>query len=229
MKKFFRVAHRHSKQRFLILVVICLLVLSIAPESAFVCDSSGSSVDGSFRILSQDHADRYIEFHATRSLDGQVSGQTIFKDETASSPTAAEPQSQEAQTFFFKADVDCLVIEKGTAVMSGAITDSNSSPYIGRRFLVVAQDNGGTDDQSKKDRLTWGIYRLENHSWLPSDAERPSDQVNPMAWIVSDSERSDDVGVISSQEKVVGCQSFPLSSFSFVNPKQGQGTVRVRP
>jgi hypothetical protein len=50
-----------------------------------------------------------------------------------------------------------------------------------------------------------------------------------MAWIVSDSERSDDVGVISSQEKVVGCQSFPLSSFSFVNPKQGQGTVRVRP
>src|SRR6185369_2004434 len=102
MKGFFRVAQRHSKRRFLTLSGICLLFFSIAPESAFVCDSSGSSVDGSFRILSQDHSDRYIEFHATRSLDGQVSGQTIFRDETAHSPTAAEPQSKKLKRFSSK-------------------------------------------------------------------------------------------------------------------------------
>jgi len=229
MRKLFPLAqHRHA-WRLLMLLGTCLLFLGLTPQSAFVCDSNGSSVDGSFRILSRDDVERYIEFHATRSVAGDVSGQTIFRDDAVRSPTTTDGESQESQTFFFKADVDCLVINKGTAVMSGAITDSNSRPYIGRRVLVVAQDNGGTEDQSKKDRLTWGIYRLDNQSWLPSDAERSADEVDPLAWIATDSERPDDQGVVSNREHVISCQSFPLSSFSFVNPNQGKGTVRVRP
>ena len=229
MKKVFPLAQPRNKWQLFILVGTCLLLLALTPQSAFVCDSSGSSVDGSFRILSRDNVDRYIEFHATRSIDGDVSGQTIFRDDAVRPRTTTDGESQESQTLFFKADVDCLMIKKGTAVMSGAITDSNSRPYIGRRVLVVAQDNGGTDDQSKKDRLTWGIYRLDNHSWLPSDSERSADEVDPLSWIATDSERSDDEGVVSNREHVIGCQSFPLSSFSFVNPNQGKGTVRVRP
>jgi hypothetical protein len=199
------------------------------PNSALLSHSSGSSVDGTFRIYSRAEIDRYIEFHATRSVDGVVSGQTIFRNEAVPLPKIAENESQESQPFFFKADVDCLVINKGIAVMSGAITDSNSRPYIGRRVLVVAQDNGGTDDQSKKDRLTWGIYRSETRSWVASDSERPADEVDPVAWIATDSERPDDEGVVSNHEHLIGCQSFPISSFSFVNPNQGKGTVRVRP
>jgi hypothetical protein len=208
------------------LVGTCFLFLSVATPSAFLSDSTGSSVDGSFRISSREDVDRSIEFHATRSTSGLVSGQTIFRDE------AVRPQNGEApnsQPFFFKADVDCLVIDNGTAVMSGAITDSNSRPYIGRRVLVVAQDNGGTDDQSKKDRLTWGIYRSENQSWLASDAERSADENNQLTWLATDSERPDDEGVVSNHEHLIGCQSFPISSFSFVNPNQGKGTVRVKP
>jgi len=215
--------------RLLTLVGTCFLFLSMIPDSALLSDSTGTSVDGSFRIYSRDQIDRYVEFHATRSVDGVVSGQTIFRNEAVPLPKVAESESQESQPFFFKADVDCLVINKGIAVMSGAITDSNSRPYIGRRVLVVAQDNGGTDDQSKKDRLTWGIYRSETHSWVASDSERPADEVDPVAWIATDSERPDDEGVVFNHEHLIGCQSFPISSFSFVNPNQGKGTVRVRP
>ena len=229
MRKVCSLVQRRSTWRLLTLVAACLLVFSLTPQSAFLCDSSGSSVDGSFLIFSHDEVDRYIEFHATRRLDGEVSGQTIFRDDAVRPHTTTDGDSQESQTFFFKADVDCLVINKGTAVMSGAITDSSSRPYIGRRVLVVAQDNGGTDDKLKKDRLTWGIYRLDNHSWLPSDSERSADEVDPLAWIASDSERPEDEGVVSNREHIIGCQSFPISSFSFVNPNQGKGTVRVRP
>src|SRR5690242_8112829 len=130
MKNFFLLAQQRNGRRFLIFLGTCLLFFSATPQSAFVCDSSGSSVDGSFRISSHDDADRYIEFHAIRSVDGQVSGETIFRDGAVRANPAEGADSKEAQTFFFKADVDCLVINKGTAVMSGSITDSNSRPYI---------------------------------------------------------------------------------------------------
>jgi hypothetical protein len=221
--------HYLDRGRFLTLVGACFLFLCMIPNSALLSHSSGSSVDGSFRIYSREEIDNYIEFHATRSVDGVVSGQTIFRNEAVPLPKIGEIESQESQPVFFKADVDCLVINRGIAVMSGAITDSNSRPYIGRRVLVIAQDNGGTDDQSKKDRLTWGIYRSETHSWVASDSERPADEVDPSAWIATDSERPDDEGVVSNHEHLIGCQSFPISSYSFVNPSQGKGTVRVRP
>src|ERR1051325_809136 len=204
--------HYLDRGRFLTLVGACFLFLCMIPNSALLSHSSGSSVDGSFRIYSREEVDNYIEFLATRSVDGVVSGQTIFRNEAVPLPKICEIESQESQPFFFKADVDCLVINRGIAVMSGAITDSNSRPYIGRRVLVIAQDNGGTDDQSKKDRLTWGIYRSETHSWVASDSERPADEVDPSAWIATDSERPDDEGVVSNHEHLIGCQSFPISS-----------------
>ena len=229
MKLFHIVVQNLKRRRLLTFVVTSFLFFSVTPQSAFLSDSSGSTVDGRFRIYSREDIYRYIEFHATRSLDGLVAGQTIFRDEVVHPQRVAESESQESQPFFFKAEVDCLVIDKGTAIMSGAITDSNSHPYIGRRVLVVAQDNGGTDDQSKKDRLTWGIYRSDNHSWVASDSERSPDEVDQLTWIASDSERPDDEGMVSKRAEIIGCQSFPLSSFSFVNPNQGKGTVRVRP
>jgi hypothetical protein len=228
--RLFSVQVKLGPSRLLItLFSACFLFFCVAPQSALLSDLSGSSVDGSFRILSPQDVDRFIEFHVRRSIDGRVSGEAIFRDDVLNPQKTADEESQESQAFFFKADVDCLVINKHTAVMSGAITDSTSRPYIGRRILVVAQDNGGADDQSKKDRLTWGIYRSNNHSWLPSDSERASDDINPLSWIATDSERPDDEGIVSNKEQVVGCQSFPLSSFSFINPNQGHGTVRVRP
>ena len=229
MKPFSLPAPIRNSRLPLTFVGTCFLLLSVAPRSAFLADCNGTSVDGSFLISFPSDVDRVIEFHATRNTSGLVSGQAIFRDEAVRPQKVVHNESHDSQPFLFKADVDCLVIDKGTAVMSGAITDSNSLPYIGRRVLVVAQDNGGTDDQSKKDRLTWGIYRSHNQSWLTSDAERSADEINQLTWIATDSERADDEGVVSNHEHLIGCQSFPMSSFSFVNPNQGKGTVRVRP
>jgi hypothetical protein len=213
------------------IVAIYLSLFISAPSAAVVSDAPGSTVDGNFQIESQEGPTRRIEFHAIRSLDGTISGETTFRDDAViSSDKTKDAESTDASTpFFFKANFDCLVIDKNKAVMSGAITESSSRAYLGKRVLVVAQDNGGAIDSSKTDRLTWGIYQSDKHSWLVSDSERPSDEVSQLFWIATDSERLDDAGIPSDKEQIIGCQSFPLSSFSFINAKQGHGSVRVRP
>ena len=50
-----------------------------------------------------------------------------------------------------------------------------------------------------------------------------------LEWVATDAEREDDAGVPSRRSEVVGCQSFPLSSYSFVDVKHGDGNIQVRP
>jgi hypothetical protein len=211
-------------------VAILFFLSSFEPTSAIGSDTPGSIVDGTFQIDLDEGPTRHIEFHATRSSDGTVSGETIFRDDPVSSSQKQNDGAPDSsQPFFFKADFDCLVINKNKAIMSGAITDSSSPRYVGRRVLVIAQDNGGATDSSKTDRLTWGVYHSDKKWWVPSDSERPAGEISQQSWIATDSERPDDEGILSDKEQVVGCQSFPLSSFSFFNVKQGHGSVRVRP
>ena len=207
-----------------------LIVLIFTVPAAVVSSDSSSTVDGSFQVLSDNGPTRHIEFHATRRFDGSVFGETTFRDDTVDKQDKNdEGDESSTQPFFFKANFDCLVINTNNAVMSGAITEASSKRYVGRRVLVVAQDNGGSTDSAKADRLTWGIYQNAQRQWLASDAERSADEVSPLSWIATDSERADDEGTLSNNETVIGCQSFPLSSFAFLNKKQGRGTVRVRP
>jgi len=93
----------------------------------------------------------------------------------------------------------------------------------------VAQDNGGGKDSARKDRLTWGVYQAERKQWATSDAERTDDQNSQLSWIASDSERPEDEGVRSDKDQIIGCQSFPLSTFSFLSGNQIHGTVLVKP
>jgi hypothetical protein len=222
---------RRINFRFATFVAICFSLFSFSPPSALVSDTAGPSVDGNFEIESEEGPTRHIEFHARRGLDGTVSGETTFRDDVVvGTEKVKNAESTEASKFFFlKADFDCLVISKNKAVMSGAITESSSQTYVGRRVLVIAQDNGGATDSAQTDRLTWGVYHSAKKQWLASDMERPADEVSQLFWIASDFERPDDEGVPSDLEQIIGCQSFPLSSFSFTNPKLVHGSVRVRP
>jgi hypothetical protein len=212
-------------------VVFLLVLVGFAPASAFVSEAFGTSVVGNFELVSEKGITRHIEFQAIRSQDGRVSGQLIFRDDPAANveKSSEKPPDESGQPFFFKADFDCLVINQNKAIMSGAIRESSSPHYIGRRVLVVAQDNGGAKDPARKDRLTWGIYRTEQNQWAASDAERPDEESGQLTWIASDSERAEDEGVRSNVEQVIGCKSFPLSSFSFVSGNQIRGTVLVKP
>ena len=214
-------------------VAISLVVLiSFVPALAFVSKTEGPSVVGNFQFVSEKKGiTRHIEFQATRSYDGSVGGEVTFRDDR---PVDVDKSSEHSandsgQPFFFKANFDCLVVNANKAIMSGAITESSSQLYIGRRVLVVAEDNGGAKNPARKDRLTWGVYRAERKQWATSDAERPDDQSDQLSWIASDSERAEDAGVRSDEDHIIGCQSFPLSSFSFFSGDDIHGTVLVRP
>ncbi len=211
---------------------ICLFVLiGFAPALAFVSETGGPFVVGNFQLISGKGITRHIQFQATRNQDDGAAGEVIFRDDPAINieKPSEKPPDESGQPFFFKAEIDCLVINENKAIMSGAITESSSPPYVGRRVLVVAQDNGGAKDPARRDRLTWGIYRVGKNQWATSDAERPDDQSSQLSWIATDSERPEDEGVSSDKDQVIGCQSFPLSSFSFLSGNQIRGTVLVRP
>jgi hypothetical protein len=211
--------------------IILTVLIGFAPALAFVPKTEGPSVVGNFQLVSEKGITRHIEFQATRNQNGSVAGAAIFRDDpTVNVEGSTEhPSDESGQPFFFKADFDCLVINENKAIMSGSISESSSKAYIGRRVLVVAQDNGGAKDPTRRDRLTWGVYRAEQKQWATSDAERPDDQSSQLSWIASDSERAEDEGVRSDKDQVIGCQSFPLSSFSFLSGNQIHGTVLVRP
>src|SRR5437867_5089955 len=116
---------------------VTLFLISLAPTSAFVSRIEGPSVAGGFQIVSDKGSMRHVEFHATRSPDGMVTGEAVFRDDPVvnAEKSIENPSDESAQTFFFKAQFDCLVINKNEAIMSGVITESSLRPYVGRRVL----------------------------------------------------------------------------------------------
>ena len=127
------------------------------------------------------------------------------------------------------AKFDCLQITGKQAVMSGIISQSNIAAALGLRVLLVVEDNGEGVNIATADKLTWGVYQPATGNWIPRDAERDDDIGATLTWIARDFERDDDVGVPSNQSKEIGCQSFPLSSYSFADIKHGGGNVQVQP
>lgn len=215
----------------LLSLIIFPLVLSFTiPNTKPNTSNDGPSVQGSFEIVLEGGEKRIIEFHANRGADGTTTGETTFRD--LGIATAPKPVSDEAsdtpKTLFMKADVDCLIVENDRAVMSGSIVESSWTQYMGRRVLVVAQEDRVRKGSDKRDRLTWGVYRNTQPNWMAQDQERP-DEPSALAWIATDAERPDDEGTPSNKETIVGCQTFPLSSFSFFTTKQSHGNVSVKP
>jgi hypothetical protein len=95
--------------------------------------------------------------------------------------------------------------------------------------LLVVEDNGEGVEQPGADKLTWGVYQNPAGGWIPKDAERDDDNGAGLTWIATDAERPDDPGIPSNQSRIIGCQSFPLSSYSFVDIAHGGGNVQVKP
>src|SRR6476661_3442492 len=162
------ISRHNTHLRLILLAAGVFFFVSLEPASATISDTEGPSVEGNFEIVSPEGPTRHIEFHAMQSLDGTVNGATTFRDDpnAGSQRLHEEEASNAVQSFFFRADFDCLTIENNRAVMSGEIKESSSLQYVGRRVLVVAIDNGGTIDPSKIDRLTWGVYHADQKTWL---------------------------------------------------------------
>jgi hypothetical protein len=205
------------------------LLFSINPLTSAA--SNGPIASGSFKFATDSGEASYIDFNAVEQLDGSTVGEMTFEQNRLPSEKSSQPEGQPIPSkLYLKAQFDCLFIKNNKAVMSGTVSEANVPSYVGRRVLLVVEDNSQNPNGRKQDRLTWGLYRIPKADWLATDSERSEDQqgVAP-TWMAQDAERSDDTGMLSNQSTVIGCQSYPLSAFTFMDEKYGHGKIHVRP
>jgi len=193
--------------------LLALFFLSLAAPASSAADAAGPSANGEFQFSLLDGELRYIQFDVRTQKNGETKGQMTFNEPGV----------------FVTAEFDCLQINGKGAVMSGVITSSNALDAIGARILLVVEDNGEGVNTPSPDKLTWGVYTQAAQNWIPSDSELENDPGVGLTWLAKDAERPDDVGIPSNQSKVVGCQSFPLSSYTLVDVPHGYGNIQVKP
>jgi hypothetical protein len=207
-----------------------LLLASFAIPSLTLAYTDGPSASGTFQFSLEDGEVRNLEFNARIQNNGRTVGEMTFSDPAAVAvPDPDDPSALTNTGALVTAKFDCLQITGNRAVMGGVISQSNIAAAIGARVLLVVEDNGEGVNIPTPDKLTWGVYQSASGGWIPKDAERDDDNGASLTWIAKDAERDDDVGVPSNQSKLIGCQSFPLSSYSFVDIKHGGGNVQVQP
>lgn len=209
---------------------LALLVITFVLPALTHAGADGPSATGTFQFTLADGQARFLEFNARQQNNGRVVGEMTFSDPNVvpvSDPDATPgPNTAGA---LVQAKFDCLKITGNRAVMSGVISQSNILTAVGLRILLVVEDNGEGINAASTDKLTWGIYQPSGGAWTPKDAERDDDNGAGLSWLATDFERPDDVGVPSNQSKVVGCQSFSLSAYSFVDVAHGGGNIQVQP
>jgi hypothetical protein len=213
------------------LVFVVLFAVSFTFVTPHAKVEDGPSVSGTFQFAAESGPTRNIEFVARLGADGTTTGEATFRDTVPaqSGGSATEPNPAD-RAFSLKAELDCLVIQGNKAVVSGTVSASSLERYVGSRLLLVAQDGNNEANPSGKDRLTWGIYRTIQKDWLPKDSERTDEPETATAWIAKDAERPEDEGAFTDNtDHIVGCRTFPFSSFSFVDPKHGHGIIQVHP
>jgi hypothetical protein len=219
-----------KKTIYLFLIGLALLSFGSARMSA--AGSSGPSANGDFQFSLVDGAVRYIQFEVRTQKNGETKGQMTFNDPAAvvgSDGGDNASVSSSVQGVFVTAEFDCLQIKGNAAVMSGVITQSNALNAIGERVLLVVEDNSEGINAPSLDKLTWGVYSSSATGWIPSDAELENDPGVGLTWLATDAEREGDIGIPSNQSKTIGCNSFPLSSYSLVDVAHGFGNIQVRP
>ena len=210
--------------RFILLfAVLCLAVVSAPLTSA---NNSGPSSNGEFSFSLGDGAARLVQFHAKKNSDGSTKGELTYSD-----PTAL-PESEDglgADGLFAKANIDCLIVNGNKAVMSGEITEASVGDYLGNRILLLVEDNGEGKKASDLDKLSWAVYRVSTPNWIPQDAEVPGDEGALLEWFATDFEREDDIPIPARPSRLIGCQSFSPSLFSFEAVQHGAGNIQVKP
>jgi hypothetical protein len=212
--------------------IFLLVSLSIALPTLSFAGADGPSATGSFQFALEDGQPRFLEFNARQQNNGRIVGEMSFTDPNATlvvDPDAPPNANGPATGASMRAEFACLKITGNRAVMSGVVVESNVLTAIGLRVLLVVEDNGEGLNAPGNDRLTWGVYQNPASGWTPKDAERDDDNGASLSWLATDAERSDDVGIPSNPSRIVGCQSFPLSSYSFVDIAHGGGNVQVQP
>ena len=221
------------------LFVATLILFNYAAPSPTNAAKSGPSANGDFWFSAGDGVTRYVKFNAKVNPDGTSKGEMTYVDPAASAESDLDNpdgSSNGSPGVTLRVEFDCLVIEGNKAVMSGVIVESSFPNSIGQRVLLTVEDNDEGRPAPAPDRLSWGVYKHANMNWVPSDSEQSHEPVQP--WRARDFERcpdpSDtegcrDSGYQSDRSTAISCQSFPLSSYAFIDVEHGGGNVQVKP
>lgn len=216
-------------KRIIFAAFAALAVVTLTLPSLVSAGKDGPSATGNFQFSLEDGQPRFLEFNAREQNKGTVVGEMTFSDPSVvpvGDPDATEGSGSPGA--LVKAKFDCLKITGNRAVMSGVISESNILNAVGLRVLLVVEDNG-EGVNALTDKLTWGIYTSQSINWIPKDSERDDDNGSSLSWIAKDFERPDDAGVPSNPSKAVGCESFSLAAYSFVDVVHGGGNIQVQP
>jgi len=205
-----------------------VLVLFVFPLAA---GNAGSSANGTFRF-SHDGFPKTIEFNVRQHTNsGDASGEMTFTggaeipDQDVDGEGFGGPSGTIAN-LQLKVKFDCLRLNGNRAAMTGVVTESTVSAYLGKRVLLAVEDNG---EPNNVDRYTWGVYRSTEFGWTPEDAEVPGDTGWGSTWPVSDFERIDETPVQNTRSTLVNCQSFGLSAYDLRDLERGAGNIQVKP
>jgi hypothetical protein len=212
--------------------IVCALIFALsllsftAPRSA-----TAQTAGGSLKFVLEDDLTKALEFNAITDGGGSTSGEMTFSG-PAEIPdqdvdgTGDRSFSGRLENLQIEAKFDGMLVERNTAVMSGTVTGSTLEDYIGRRVLLVVED-ADSEGERKQDTLTWGLYKIVERDWIPTDAELENDEGSRLTWWATDAEREDDRGIPSHPSNEITAQSFPLSSHSF-DLKYAEGDIQVR-
>jgi hypothetical protein len=230
----FRIIRSFSMKSIVYASLLTLALLGFtAPRSA-----SAQSASGSLKFGQEDDLTKTAEFSAASDGEGNASGERIL-----SGPVEIPDQDVDGtgDKFFsgrledlqLQAKLDGLVVEGNRAVMSGTITGSTLSDYIGQRVLLtVADELVVVDEEGREvkrlDTLTWGVYKPVERNWIPSDYELEYDDGAKLTWWATDYEREDDKGIPSRPSAEITARTFPATSYDF-ELKYAEGEIKVTP
>ena len=209
--------------------ILCGLLLLTFSAAA---QNNGVAANGSFQFAVPG-ASGAIQFDArvqgtsqrgnmTFSANAEISNEDVDGEGGSSSPVS---------TASMRVSFDCVRIAGNQATMSGLVTSSSVPAWVGRRGLLVVEDNGQGINATGPDRFTWGLYRTDANSWIPSDFEVPGDNGASLSWFVSDFDRPSDPLLPSSQFTPTGvhCRSFPFELYALTDVAHGSGNIQVKP
>lgn len=205
--------------------VLVLLVLAVAAPAA------AQSANGSFEFQF-DNSAKTIQFNVKKtgsSAKGTMTytGVTTFADQDGDG--TGDPGPNGSVSVSITVDFDCLVVSGNRAAASGLVTQASIPALVGRRGLLMVEDNGEGFNQPAPDRFTWGLYRRNETGWVPSDAELTFDPGVGMTWYATDAERNDDTAVSSVPLEPGDCRVVPLGSYSVEDLIHGNGNIQVKP
>jgi hypothetical protein len=192
--------------------------------------ASAQDARGTYQFTLGDKNIKFVDFECTALQGEGASGRLFLSDEATvvylDVDGDGSPEEKYAG-FSMTVSFDDMSVNKNQAVMSGIVRDATIPFLIGQRVLFTVEDNG--DNQREPDKLTWGLYKPIDRTWIPSDAEWKEDPGVGLTWWATDAEVRDDVGYKMPRDEKISTLSFPLSAYLFVDTDDGTGDIIVRP